>query len=657
MFCKRCGSEVGPGDNFCKRCGAPAVTATELRSSPGAPALSRRPAPTKRRLLLIAALCALLLLGTVAGVTVVLTAGGRQESSDEVSESGKIITSGEETVIASATIANSGGTITVDRPGDPLNGLELQVPAGAYPGGTAFRVTETAIVSTTFGSDFHPETPLIGIKGGEGYAEEIMLLKIPLDLQEGRVAGAFYYDDVKGELEGLPPAYVENGGITVATRHFSKLVVSSMDETLLQKRIDRGIQTRFEPGRDDWQFKNTSTYPATRGICSGMSVSALYYFQEKSSKGSPVLYGLYDNQGGAKTPDFWQDDRQGLRLASVVQGDIAWDTLQEKIANSIKAGDRASFMSVAYSLYVSRKPVFLLLRRTGGGHAVVAYGMSSGRILIADPSYPGEERSISFTNNAFQSYRMGSFSYSTIINMGAWSMVSGILPDRWEELEDGRIGSGTFPSYALEAQTESGQWTALSDGFATSAGSMNVRARAVATEGPQEISVIPFKGTTELARDQQGFFTLESGTNELGFMVQAKIFGADEWVDFKRVVVERRADRTLQVHHEYFASGKLSREYSYYLDAGREIMHGFDTVYTESGFPSSKSHYVDGQRDGLQTMYYADSNQPSRTWEMKQGVLDGTTTEYRQDGTISLVVEYKDGVEVPGSRRVPTGPE
>ena len=48
------------------------------------------------------------------------------------------ITTGEEIELTDATIGSDGGIIVVDKDGDPLDGLTITVPEGAYPETTRF---------------------------------------------------------------------------------------------------------------------------------------------------------------------------------------------------------------------------------------------------------------------------------------------------------------------------------------------------------------------------------------------------------------------------------------------------------------------------------------------------------------------------------------
>src|SRR6478609_284140 len=55
------------------------------------------------------------------------------------------ITTGTNVDVATQTVSRSGGKITIDRPGDSLDGLTIDVPAGAYSDGRSFHISYAPI--------------------------------------------------------------------------------------------------------------------------------------------------------------------------------------------------------------------------------------------------------------------------------------------------------------------------------------------------------------------------------------------------------------------------------------------------------------------------------------------------------------------------------
>ncbi|MCJ7654192.1 MAG: hypothetical protein MUO97_02635, partial [Dehalococcoidia bacterium] len=229
------------------------------------------------------------------------------------------ITVGPEIEVATKTIGTSGGTITVDKPGDPLNGFQIEVPSDAYKETKTFKVSSAPIQNHTFGQYFKPLSPLITVENGGGYADKMMLVKIPVKIPKGHYAMGFFYDEKNGRLEGMPVVSIDGDSITVATRHFSRMSICDIDPTTSRNVTDSGF--RVGSGGDNWQLPNEGSFISC-GSCVGMCATAQWYYEEKALKGAPRLYGYYDNNGNEpKTPGLWQDDSLAKRLVDEVQVD------------------------------------------------------------------------------------------------------------------------------------------------------------------------------------------------------------------------------------------------------------------------------------------------------------------------------------------------
>ena len=109
----------------------------------------------------------------------------------------------------------------------------------------------------------------------------------------------------------MPPS------ITVAVTRFSAVLTFVVPIGPLPEVIDSG----FRPGTDDWQFPNYGVGPHHSASVPGRPPRRLWYYNERRAGSGPRrCYGLYDNDGGDKTPVL-EDDADGIKLASMVQGD------------------------------------------------------------------------------------------------------------------------------------------------------------------------------------------------------------------------------------------------------------------------------------------------------------------------------------------------
>ena len=349
---------------------------------------------------------------------------------------------------------------------------------------------------------------------------------------------AFYYDDKKGTLEGIPAVAETENSITLVTRHFSDIVAGSIDEAAL---ADAEVDTGFFPGVDDWQFTNYGSYIAPGGHCAGQSISALWYYTEMKSAGEPSLYGRFDEG----TRDFWYDDADAYRFASTIQRDIDWDAWAaryEAVKAKYQSNKRLAWNQFIYAMLLTGQPQFVGIKNTqvGGGHAMIVYGASGGALDIADPNYPdNHERSIWFDDGEFEPYESGanaqaildghSKEYDLILYMGASSLIDyDTIASRWAEMEDGTIGNDRFPSYTIKTLDDEGKATPLADGFSTS-----FKTLFIGLESDQNTGMYVYRDETPISPDQTGFYPLKPGNNLIGCYIVGSV--NDEWkyIDFQ----------------------------------------------------------------------------------------------------------------------------
>jgi hypothetical protein len=464
---------------------------------------------------------------------------------------------GTEVDLATQTVDPSGGVVSIDKPGDPLDGLEIEVPAGSYGKPRSFKVSYAPVTGHDFGDNFHPTSPLIKIDNGGGYSDEIMMVIIPAEIPEGKFAMAFFYDDQAGKLEGIPIVEEDATHITIAARHFSKIVVSSIPESALGGDVE--IDSGFFPGIDDWQFTNYGSYIAPHGHCAGQSMTALWYYTQMKSAGWLSLYGRY-NEG---TRDFWYDDARAYRFASEIQKDIDWDawSVRYKILKPKVQNDNSIvWKQFVYSMKLTGEPQFIGISNTvvGGGHAMIVYAISGGALQIADPNYPGSlDREIWYENGEFEAYNSGENArailngegkeYDLILYIGASSLVDfDTISSRWSEFEEGTIGNDRFPAYTLHTTNQNGDIIDLRDGYSTQNKTIDIE--LTSTIGGLAFQVYRDE---ELLPAQQGGnkYSLEPGNNELGIYVVGDNGNGWQYVDFKYVNVVYETEEVKPPEH------------------------------------------------------------------------------------------------------------
>jgi hypothetical protein len=291
--------------------------------------------------------------------------------------------------LAGQTIGAGGGTIKIAKGGDPLDGLTITVPAGTYTADVAFTVSERAISGSSFGAGITPISPLIGIdNGGVVAGGDPVLVTIPATIPTGATVVGLYYHGDGGMLDPLPVTSSDAGSVTIAAAHFSDIFLALLDKAVIPATVDSG----FRPGVDDWQFTNYGSYVAPGGHCEGQVDSEIwYYVNQRLGAGASPLYGLYDDNGGDKTPTLWQDDSDGYRLASVVQAGPHTNPAVWGSYSNLDSSGTLTYDLLRLGIGLTGEPQELAIwdAAEGHGHDIAVYRVTPTRMYVADPNYPG----------------------------------------------------------------------------------------------------------------------------------------------------------------------------------------------------------------------------------------------------------------------------
>jgi hypothetical protein len=479
---------------------------------------------------------------------------------------GKIKT-GTTVDVSSTSVGTGGGTVSVDEPGTPVDGMEIIIPEYSYASGQTFKISYAKVTGHEFGENFNPISPLITISCDGGYAAELMSVTIPVVIPEGSVAIGFYFDEVTGKLEGIPVESATSNSITLLTRHFlsgnmlssgssslksktaetnkgASIIISSISESVL--KLKTVISSGFKPGVDDWEFVNYGSYIAPYGHCLGQSMTAMwYYFEKKSSDGN--LFNKFSDNA-----NLWQDNARGYRFSSVIQKDIKDGDLAEFFWKHIDRNqglDKLKLYSIAGAMLVTGEPQGVnIFRQTGknaigipkySGHAVVCYqvAINEGLLYISDPNKPGIGQSIEFKNNKFEPYiakqngNAASDPYPFITWYAKTACIEwNLFENRYAELSDSTIGNrapNTFPAYTIWVKGKVN--SVLKDGLSTNNDTLMcfvecpAAAEGFQVEGKNCISFDLFDTNgTDIRRwtNGKGWVILKPGLNKIGFYMR-----------------------------------------------------------------------------------------------------------------------------------------
>jgi len=416
------------------------------------------------------------------------------------------IVTGTTTEVANSMVGLAGVNINISKPGTPVDGMEIAIPANSFSSAQAVTVSYAEIKSHQFGQYFNPISPMINISCDGGYSSEIMSVTIPVKVPEGQIPLGFYLDDATGKLEGIPVENYTANSITLLTRHFlsgnklrssdvtlksasvetnrgANIIISSISESILNSMPI--IASGFKPGVDDWEFVNYGSYTASGGQCAGQNMTAMwYYFEKKASDGS--LYNKFSDNA-----NLWQDDARGYRFCSVIHNDLEWDgtvsTLFGKYIDKNQELDKLKLYTIAGAMLVTGEPQGIgIYRQTGtradgtpkyGGHDLICYqvSVSGGKLYISDPNTPGAGQSIDFANNKFNPYMAklngndASHPYPFVTYYAKTAYIDWTkIGKRWSQVLDNSIGSvapNNFPAYTLWVKDGAGY--ELKDGIIT----------------------------------------------------------------------------------------------------------------------------------------------------------------------------------------------
>ncbi len=469
---------------------------------------------------------------------------------------------GQIQVVEAESVGTGGHTIRVNRPDSPLHGMEITVPEGSYPEETYFSVSYRPIESYSGDPNFQPVTPLITIANGGTYSDRVISVKIPVEIQDGFHYMAFYYDEDTGRLEGIPELDHDDHSLTIATRHFSNILINRMVWSIFLS--DYPIESGFEVGKDNWQFSNDGTYLEPDGLCNGMTIAAMHYYREKrkgKEKRQP-LFGLYNNG----TPGFTRDDDQAIKLCSTIQNwgidspFLYWLDLHKK------KNDTWTYFMFIHALLLTGRPQYVAIfadsdnMTKGSGHAMVVYKRHGSALYVADPNLPNDsDVKIEFqwsssdndTNSLghfmpfVSSWNTGSqhTDFKEVNYVGYTALLDHRdVKDLWDELDkksvpwnsyDATYLTEEYPSYRMVVVREDGTTEPLTSSYRTTAQTLTIK---IITDNftPRITSE---NGTC--TADDTCQLPLNPGHNKIGIFIEAYVDSRLSprkywtWTDFK----------------------------------------------------------------------------------------------------------------------------
>ncbi len=501
--------------------------------------------------------------------------------------------------VGNVIVPDEGGTISITYPGDPMNGLKVGVPGNAYAGDKKFSFSYETIQSISGNDDLHPVTPLICIKNGGDYANEVMSVKIPVKIEPGYHYMAFYYDEDTGFLEGIPELTHDATSLTVITRHFSKFFINRLKESVEQLFLSPPLDSGYRPTVDNWNFTNPGAYFSPEGMCSGMSASSVYYYIIKKilvsrnaldSGPGNQLQALYSRFGG-QWDDFDLDNAAAIKFTSLLQKDFEedeglYDKWYERGENNPPLW---TFLRFIHAMKVTRMPQLVAVYPDNGkGHALVVYKIHGTRLYVADPNFP-KATDIFLELRWDKEHKHGEWiPFTGRWNIGSSSAIftkvhyygtSALVPwnsikTRYQSLEKGTIGNGEYPAIDVtvvemknkkEIKThplsrDQASLTTSSEFIKLKVDCHDLSARGVEIRDNWYLYDAQLRTVIRLEKGKAfslNHFSSGTGRNLLGIHLEAKVNEQWTWAGFRFVKINYDPDPSQKCHDgEEWIDGK-----------------------------------------------------------------------------------------------------
>ena len=393
------------------------------------------------------------------------------------------------------SVGAGGGVLRYNSAGDPLDGLTVTVPAGAYTTASQWTIVADSTAVIPLPAGFAQVGPALAISNDHpGYAVGPITIRVPMVKGADYGVAPFYYNPGTGKFEGIPMVDVTATYATLAMENFSTSLTTTGGKTqtalrgaappivarcvdgfggvcVVWVRIAKALiqgtySSSFRPGRDDWEFVNGGDYAAPDGTCEGMSITSMYYWYYV--EGSSGLYHQYDISLANK----W-DNVLGIRFAGSVQADYYYDNykagvdqisaLAQAAGGTAANNDPVRFLTsdwLMITFKLTQQPVMMHLTGSQNGtligHVVVAYaGTQSGThtvISFADPNLPGTARTMTFENGVLTpvSLQPNVAASPVMADRGYALSVTADIPmasitQRWVEFKSGLFGLDRYP--------------------------------------------------------------------------------------------------------------------------------------------------------------------------------------------------------------------
>lgn len=396
---------------------------------------------------------------------------------------------GEVTVL-DGSISSGGGVLTVSHAGDPLNGMQITVPANAFASAVQLKVHYGDQSGAPQRVGLRLVTPVMTIESNAaGYTSGAPLsFRIPATFASNEWPIALLFNRQTGAIEALPTVPIGTTAVVAMTRHINgdlllpaapgasismnkflrvgpviQLVIGVVSYAKLAGDFDTG----YRPNVDDWEFDHAFVLaPGNKSYNPGIPLAAAWYFSNFKSHGA--LNKQYQKAAGVE----WSNPR-GYKISAVMSTSLDWNALNaynaslEVLATPFGITlDSLIYLSVKAGMYSTGRPQIiyandmaadqtvasLLVYRTHGNVLDVTLGTSAAGI--------DAPRSLTLAQQHFAPLAWktkdpdtGGIITTMLAHYGTTGATAGIsfanVDQAWQQFFAGTIGDGIFPKVEL----------------------------------------------------------------------------------------------------------------------------------------------------------------------------------------------------------------
>jgi hypothetical protein len=323
--------------------------------------------------------------------------------------------------LSKGSIPSSGGTITVNKPGDPLNGLTMTVSSGAFSGTLNIVIGSSTNKNLPTANGIVPISPVVHVTGGAGYANGVITFKIPATVATNTFPVVVLYDSATKAIEPMTTIAYDGSSVTAMTGHLSPANALSPSAARVAGRVramanggssdsvyvsfgvyaiptallHQDWDTHFRPGINDWEIPAYPTEPQKRGTLLGVVATELWYFNTRAS--ATPLNGRFPAVRNVPL-----SDTVGFHWASLIdnQVDNEYNSYASAAYESVNSRavdrDTLQFDQIRASFALATLnggvplPVLVDLQSFNNFYYLIAYRTTGNQIYVADPVSPGD---------------------------------------------------------------------------------------------------------------------------------------------------------------------------------------------------------------------------------------------------------------------------